>query len=54
MTEITATEEAVLILHKDGEPEVIVRKNGTIKHYKVVEMNFSDFEQFYEVNRKHE
>ena len=49
MSEITATEEAIIALYKDSQLVAIIKKNGKIEHFKTEEMNFGDFEELYEV-----
>jgi hypothetical protein len=39
-----ATQEGVILIFPDGgvEPDVMVRKNGAVKYYKLTEMGFVD------------
>lgn len=35
-------EGVILLFGETGEPEVMVRRNGSVKYYKLVEMGFAD------------
>lgn len=41
-----ANQEGVIIVQEAGEPVVLVRKNGSVKYYKLTEMNFADHIEF--------
>ena len=42
-----ATQEGVgIVFGEDGEPEVMVRRNGSVKYYKLTEMSFGDHLEF--------
>jgi hypothetical protein len=38
----TAQQEGVILIFEDTEPSVLVRKNGAVRYYKLVEMGFQD------------
>jgi hypothetical protein len=42
-----ATQEGVIIIFDEsGEPEMMVRRNGSVVYYKLVEMKFGDHAEF--------
>ena len=38
----TSQQEGVVIISEDGEPAYMVRKNGAVRYYKLMEMGFGD------------
>ena len=48
---MNSTEEVVIILDKEGEL-YMARKNGEVKHYRLLEMKWSDYEQLYNVQHE--
>jgi hypothetical protein len=48
-----ATTEAVIIIHKGGEPVAMLRKNGTVQWFNLKPMGWGDFEQLLEPGNAH-
>jgi hypothetical protein len=42
MSERTSQQEGVVIINENGEPAYMVRKNGSVKYYKLSECGFGD------------
>lgn len=42
MTNKTAMQEGVILIFEDNEPSIMVRKNGAVRYYKLIEMGFQD------------
>jgi hypothetical protein len=40
--ERTSEQEGVIIVSENGEPTYMVRKNGSVKYYKLTDMGFGD------------
>lgn len=45
-----ATQEGVIIIHKEGEPVAMLRKNGTIQWFALKPMDWAGFEQLLDAN----
>lgn len=42
----TATQEGVILIFEDNEPTIMIRKNGCVTYFKLVEMSFADHIEF--------